>query len=66
MDIIEFLQSAIEEEKASEARYRRFAEEANNPETRAMFESLADDELKHQCVLKEKMVGLKLKKAKNQ
>jgi len=66
MDIIDFLQRAIDEEKASEAHYRRFAVDADDPETRAMFESLAEDELKHQRVLKEKMVALKLKKAKNQ
>lgn len=64
MDIIKFLQAAIAEEKASEASYRRFAEDADDPETRAMFESLAEDELKHQRVLKEKLMALKLKRAK--
>lgn len=65
MDIIDFLQRAIDEEKASEAHYRRFAEDADDPETRAMFESLAEDELKHQRVLKEKLMALKLKRARS-
>jgi rubrerythrin len=64
MDIIDFLQKTIEEEKASEARYRRQAEEADDPETMALLESLAEDELKHQRVLKEKLMVLKLKQAK--
>jgi rubrerythrin len=66
MDIIEFLQKAISDEKVSETHYRKFAEDAEDPETRAMLESLAEDELKHQRVLKEKMIALKLKRAKGQ
>jgi rubrerythrin len=66
MDIVEFLQKALTDEKVSESLYRRFAEDADDPETRAMLEGLAEDELKHQRVLKEKLIALKLKRAKDQ
>ncbi|MDA8169606.1 MAG: hypothetical protein M0Z59_07930 [Nitrospiraceae bacterium] len=52
---------AIENEKKSEDLYRKCAEESSDPETKAVFETLANDEHNHQRVLKERLVALKLK-----
>jgi len=65
MDIFEALEKAIENEKAAHAYYRKCAEEAEDPQTRAIFETLAEDELRHQKVLKERLLAVKLRKQKS-
>lgn len=61
MELTEIIEKAIEDEVRSETLYRRCAEEAADPETRAAFETLAGDEHNHQKVLKERLVNLRLK-----
>jgi len=62
MDILQMLQKAIQDEQASEALYRRWAEEAQDAESRAVFEAMAQDERRHQEVLREKLLARKLKR----
>lgn len=65
MDLTEILEKAIEDEVRSEALYRKCAEGATDPETRAAFETLARDEQSHQRILKDRLVNLRLKKQKS-
>lgn len=63
-DILEVITKAIENEKSGEAFYRKSAEEADDPEIRAIFETLAQDEQNHQRILKERLLALKLRREK--
>lgn len=61
-DIIKILEEAIEKEKQDMKKYRKLAEEARDPEARAVFEQLASDEQQHAKVLKERLNAVKLMK----
>jgi rubrerythrin len=64
VDIIEALKKAMEEEEKSREFYLRCAEEAQDPESRAVFETMARDEEAHRRILKERIMALKLRREK--
>jgi rubrerythrin len=66
VDIIEALKKAMEEEEKSREFYLRCAEEAQDPESRAVFETMARDEEAHRRILKERIMALKLRREKTQ
>jgi rubrerythrin len=66
VDIIEALKKAIEDEEKSRDFYLRCAEEAEDPESRAVFETMARDEEAHRRVLKERIMAIKLRREKAQ
>ncbi len=66
MDIIEALKKALEEEKSSRDLYRQCAEEAEDAETRAIFEAMAQDEEHHFSVIKERLTAIMLRKQRTQ
>lgn len=53
-DLLEILEDAIEDEKASQERYLRALERAKSSESRALFQDLMDRELEHQRLLEER------------
>lgn len=60
MELIEALQTAIEEELKASAKYREMAAEAGDPETRMMLEQIAREEESHYKRLVERLKTLKL------
>lgn len=54
----------MEEEEKSREFYLRCAEEAQDPESRAVFETMARDEEAHRRILKERIMALKLRREK--
>ncbi len=65
-EILDILKRAMKRETDSEAMYRRGAEIASRPEVKDTFKKLADEEAKHEKVVKElyhqtkKRLGLKI------
>lgn len=59
-NLIKAITLAIKEEREGKEKYRKYAQEATDPEVRLMFEHLARDEEKHEKQLKEKLQALKL------
>jgi rubrerythrin len=62
MDAIKLIEEAIEAEEAAEERYKTGAKIADDPETRSMFEQLAEWEDGHKSMLKERLATLKMMK----
>lgn len=60
MDAVDLLQEAIDAETKAHERYRSGAEQAEDPETRALFEELARDEAGHRDKLTQRLKSLKL------
>jgi rubrerythrin len=60
LDVIKLIEEAIENEKAAAERYRQGAQEAEDPETRSMFEQLVKWEEGHEQLLKDRLATLKL------
>lgn len=60
MDIEKLIENAIKEEGANKVKYKKAAAEAEDPATRAMLEQLARDEEKHERILKDALIALKL------
>jgi rubrerythrin len=61
MDLIRILEEAMVGEKKDHEYYRKLAVEADDPESRAVFDTLARDEEKHYQALKERLMALKLR-----
>lgn len=61
MDLIKILEEAMMDEKRDLEHYKKLAMEAGDPESRAVFETLARDEEKHYQALKERLLALKLR-----
>ncbi|MEJ2031557.1 MAG: ferritin family protein [Deltaproteobacteria bacterium] len=66
MDIIKAIEEAIEEEKAGIRRYKQMAEQAGDPESKAVFGAMARDEENHYRALKERLTAIKLRRQKIQ
>lgn len=64
MDVIKILEEAMADEKIDYRHYKTLALEADDPESRAIFEALANEEEKHYRVLKERLTALKLRRQK--
>lgn len=62
MDMIKILEEAMEDEKEDCIFYKKLAEEAEDPESRSIFEALAREEEKHYRILKERLTALKLRR----
>lgn len=60
MEIIEALEMAIKEEAMAADRYRQMSKEAEDAETRLLFEQLAREEDTHHKRLKERLKALRL------
>ncbi len=60
-DLLEVLETAIEEEKAAQARYLGALEIARSPESRVLFQDLLDVEREHQKLLEERYDQIKKK-----
>lgn len=60
-DLLEVLETAIEEEKAAQSRYMGALEIARSPESRALFQDLLDVEREHQRLLEERYEQIKKK-----
>lgn len=58
--VIDALKLAIEEEAKAAERYRRMAKEAEDAETRLLFEQIAREEDMHYIKLKERLKAIKL------
>ena len=54
------MQMAIDEENKSNANYRQLAKEAEDQETRLLFEQLANEEAMHAKKLTERLKNLKM------
>jgi rubrerythrin len=65
MDLIKILEEAIIGEKKDYEFYKKLATEAEDPESRAIFETLAGDEEKHYKALKERLMALKLRRQRS-
>lgn len=63
VDALHLLQEAIEAEVKAHERYLTGAREAEDPETRALFEDLAADEAAHRDRLTQRLKALKLLKS---
>ena len=61
-ELIKKIEAAIEDERQAQIDYKKAAEMAEDPETRAFFEQLAQDEEGHEKVLKRRLAALKLMK----
>jgi rubrerythrin len=64
VDIVEALKKAIGDEERSREFYLKCAEEAEDPESRAIFETMARDEEAHRRILKERLMAIKLRREK--
>jgi len=60
LDIKKLIEDAIREEQEAQKNYKRAADEAQDPETRAFFEQLVKEELSHEKRLKERLMAIKL------
>ncbi len=61
-ELIKTIETAIKDERQAQIDYKKAAEMAEDPETRAFFEQLAKDEEGHEKVLKRRLAALKLMK----
>ncbi len=61
-ELIKTIEAAIKDERQAQIDYKKAAEMAEDPETRAFFEQLAKDEEGHEKVLKRRLAALKLMK----
>ncbi|MFX1519457.1 MAG: ferritin family protein [Promethearchaeota archaeon] len=61
-ELIKRIEAAIEDERQAQIDYKKSAEMAEDPETRAFFEQLAKDEEGHEKILKRRLAALKLMK----
>ena len=61
-ELIKQIEAAIKDERQAQIDYKKAAEMAEDPETRAFFEQLAKDEEGHEKVLKRRLAALKLMK----
>ena len=61
-ELIKSIEAAIKDERQAQIDYKKAAEMAEDPETRAFFEQLAKDEEGHEKVLKRRLAALKLMK----
>ena len=59
MNIINALEIAIQEETAAMNKYNHLAGEAEDTETRLMFEQIAREECSHLKILKERLKSIK-------
>lgn len=60
MDVIAAIQTAIEEERTAQEKYRGLAAAAKDAETRIMFEQMVKEEELHEKRLRDKLKALKL------
>jgi rubrerythrin len=60
LDAIQLIEEAIAAEKAAQERYKQGAVDADDAETRSLFEQLAGWEDSHQALLKERLTTLKM------
>lgn len=60
---IKLIEEAIEAEKLARQRYQRGAQQAEDPETRALFEQLAHWEEGHEQMLKDRLATIKMLKS---
>ncbi len=58
--MIEIMQKAIDNEGEAQKMYRMGAEQAEDPETRSLFEQLANMEQAHERMLRDRLATLKL------
>ena len=61
-ELIKKIEAAIKDEQQAQIDYKKAAEMAEDPETRAFFEQLAKDEAGHEKILKRRLAALKLMK----
>jgi rubrerythrin len=61
-ELIKTIEAAIKDERQAQIDYKKAAEMAEDPETRAFFEQLAKDEEGHEKILKRRLAALKLMK----
>lgn len=60
MELISIIESAIEDEKNAQIKYRQGYEKAENPQAKAMFEQLIKDEEGHEKYLNQVLKALKM------
>ncbi|MGS0764000.1 ferritin family protein [Syntrophomonas curvata] len=60
MNVKEALELAIKEELKARDRYRELTKQADDPETRLMFEQIAREEESHHKRLSERLKAIKL------
>lgn len=60
MNVKEALELAIKAEVKARDRYRELAKQADDPETRLMFEQIAREEESHHKMLSERLKAIKL------
>jgi rubrerythrin len=60
LDAIKLIEEAIASEQTAQERYKKGAVDADDPETRSLFEQLAGWEDSHQALLKERLATLKM------
>lgn len=60
MEIFKLFEEAIEAEKKAQEAYRKGAQQAEDAETRALFEQLSKWEEGHQKMLSERLAALKI------
>ena len=60
MDAVGLIEQAIQLEHEAHMRYTKGAAEADDPETRTLFEQLAHWEEGHEAMLKERLATLKM------
>lgn len=60
LDIKKLVEDAIREEQEAQKNYKRAADEAQDPETKAFFKQLVKEELSHEKRLKERLMAIKL------
>jgi rubrerythrin len=63
VDVIKFIEEAIEKEEADKEKYHKMAEEAEDPEARMVFAQLARDEENHARVLRERLTAIRMMKS---
>ncbi len=61
-ELIKRIEAAIRDEQQAQEDYKKSAEMAEDPETRAFFEQLVKDEAGHEKILKRRLAALKLMK----
>ncbi|MHB0977406.1 MAG: ferritin family protein [Candidatus Aquicultorales bacterium] len=60
MDLVQLIESAIEDEREAQTKYAQAAQEAEDTESRAFFEQLVREEQGHEERLKRRLMAIKL------
>lgn len=60
MDLIELIETAIEDERRAQQKYAEAAKSASDPEIRAFFAQMVREEQAHESRLKNRLLAVKL------